>query len=176
MYATCSHGHRHWGTAGAAGGMVVAPGEPGPKVLLTLRSAQVHQGNTWSLPGGAIDPEDSDAHAAARREICEELGLEVSGMPVVGHHEFECGGWTYTTVLLAAPAVIHLTAEGWETDDVRWFAIAEVDALAGAGLLHPGFAASWPRLRRLAAERGAVGLPRARSEARLLNEWNNENL
>ena len=43
------------GVNGAAGGMLVADGPNGPQVLLTLRSAAVHHGSCWSLPGGAID-------------------------------------------------------------------------------------------------------------------------
>jgi len=149
MYATCQHGHQHWGVAGAAGGLVVAPSESGPLVLLTLRSAAVHEGNTWSVPGGAIDPGDHDAHAAACREIHEELGYDVAGMPVLGRHEFECGGWTYSTVLLRTQVAVTLADDGWETDKVAWFEVSEVDRLAEAAVLHPGFAASWPDLRRL---------------------------
>lgn len=152
MYATCSNGHRHWGQSGAAGGLVVAPGPTEPQLLLTLRSAQVHQGNTWSVPGGAIDVGDSDPHAAACREIHEELGLDVSALPVVGWHTFECGGWTYSTVLLAAAVVVPLAADGWETEEVRWFEVSDVDLLADREALHPGFAASWPALRQQVLE------------------------
>ncbi len=149
MYATCQHGHQHWGAVGAAGGLVVAPSEAGPLVLLTLRSAAVHQGNTWSVPGGAIDPGDQDPHAAACREIHEELGYDVAAMPVFGRHEFVCGGWTYSTVLLRTDVAVPLVDDGWETDQVGWFGVSEVDRLAEAAVLHPGFAASWPDLRRL---------------------------
>ena len=152
MYATCSHGHRHWGTAGAAGALVFTAEPAGPRVLLTLRSADVHQGGTWSVPGGAIDPGDADARAAAVREIAEELGLDVAGYPVVGRHEFECGGWTYSTLLLLAPDAVPLTASGWETDDVRWLEVDDVDRLAERRALHPSFASSWPALRRQVVE------------------------
>ena len=158
MYVTCSLGHRHWGTAGAAGGLVVAQGASGTQVLLTLRSAEVHQGNTWSIPGGAIDAADADPHAAACREIEEELGFDVSAMPVIGWHSFECGGWTYTTVLLITAATVPLTAHGWETEDVVWFDVGEVDRLAAGEALHPSFAASWPALRRLVTTSRATGL------------------
>lgn len=149
MYATCARGHRHWGTIGAAGGLLVARGAAGPEVLLTLRSAEVHQGNTWSVPGGAIDAGDLDAHAAACREIAEELGMDVSALPVIGWHEFECGGWTYSTVLLTAPSVVPLTAYGWETQEARWFDRENVDRLAVGQALHPSFASSWPALREV---------------------------
>lgn len=149
MYATCSHGHQHWGLDGAAGGLIVAPGEGGPRLLLTLRSAAVHHGRTWSLPGGAVDPGGTGPYAAACREIHEELGYDVSALPVLGRQEFSCGGWTYTTVLLAAPEPVALVTFGWETDEVGWLGVDEVDQLAARGVLHPGFAASWPGLRRL---------------------------
>lgn len=152
MYAVCSLGHRHWGVSGAAGGLLVTPGSDGPQVLLTLRSAEVHHGNTWSIPGGAIDPGDVDAHAAAAREIHEELHIDVARLPVIGWHTFDCGGWTYSTVLLAAPEAIPVVAEGWETDDVRWFDLVQVDCLAAQGVLHHSFAKSWPELRDLVTE------------------------
>lgn len=155
MYATCGLGHRHWGLAGAAGALVVAPGPVGPQLLLTLRSAEVHQGLTWSVPGGAIDPGDADAHVAACRELHEELDYDASGLPVLGWHRFECGGWTYATVLLAAPAPVPLSAHGWETDAVEWLAVSEVDRLAAQQALHPGFAASWPALREVVLDAAA---------------------
>ncbi|HYP44679.1 MAG TPA: NUDIX domain-containing protein [Propionibacteriaceae bacterium] len=155
MYATCGHGHRHWGLAGAAGALVVAPDSRGPRLLLTLRSAEVHHGLTWSVPGGAIDPGDVDAYGAACRELHEELDYDASGLPVLGWHRFECGGWTYATVLLAAPAPVPLSAHGWETDEVCWLGVPEVDRLAAQQTLHPGFASSWPELREVVLNRAA---------------------
>jgi len=147
MYFSCARGHRHWGQLGAAGGLLVVAA--GPQVLLTLRSAEVHQGNTWSAPGGAIDHGDVDEHAAASREIKEELGLDVFDWPVLGWHRFECGGWTYSTMVVVAAEVVEVTALGWETDEVRWLDLDQVEGFAAAGQLHPGFASSWPALRRL---------------------------
>ncbi|MET1007784.1 MAG: NUDIX hydrolase [Propionibacteriaceae bacterium] len=147
MYFFCSRGHRHWGPVGAAGALLVAAGTAGSRVLLTLRSAEVHQGNTWSVPGGAIDPGDVDEHAAASREIKEELGLDVFDWPVLGWHRFECGGWSYSTMVAAAPTEVEVTALGWETDEVRWLTLDQVDELAAAERLHPSFAKSWPALR-----------------------------
>jgi 8-oxo-dGTP diphosphatase len=97
------------------------------------------------VPGGAIDAGE-DPHAAACREVSEELGIEIGVLSVVGEHVFECGGWRYTTVLLAEPDPTALRADGWETDDVRWFDVHHVDELQP---LHPAFARSWPALRAL---------------------------
>jgi 8-oxo-dGTP diphosphatase len=145
MYFTCTRRHRHWGLAGAAGALLVAPDPAGSRVLLTLRSPEVHQGSTWSTPGGAIDAGES-ADQAACREVEEELRIDVRGLPVLGRSVFECGGWSYTTVLIAAPEATPLVAQGWETDEVRWFGVDEVERLP---TLHPAFSASWPGLRRM---------------------------
>lgn len=48
--------------------------------LLLLRH---HEGNTWSTPGGAIEPGESPAQAAAR-EAQEELALQVRPTAVIG--------------------------------------------------------------------------------------------
>lgn len=57
----------------------------GPDVLLTQRSSRLrnHAGQP-AFPGGAIDPSDESASAAAVREAVEETGVEPSGIVVLG--------------------------------------------------------------------------------------------
>src|SRR5947208_10470494 len=73
MYVDCSCGSRHWGHLGAAGLLLTDPDRTG--VVLQHRSPRVHQGDTWGVPGGAIDAGE-DAVAAALREAHEEAGIE----------------------------------------------------------------------------------------------------
>ena len=68
-FMTCALGHDHYGPLGAAGLLLVCDGQ----VLLQERSARVHQGGTWSTPGGALEPGEG-ALAAAAREAHEEAG------------------------------------------------------------------------------------------------------
>lgn len=56
----------------------------GPAVLLTRRSARLRSHTSqWALPGGRID-ENEAAIDAARRELHEELGLELGEDDVLG--------------------------------------------------------------------------------------------
>jgi 8-oxo-dGTP diphosphatase len=46
------------------------------RVLLSRRHDHLHQGGLWEFPGGKMEPDES-LEAALRREIREELGLEL---------------------------------------------------------------------------------------------------
>jgi 8-oxo-dGTP diphosphatase len=141
-------GVHYWGRYGAAGLLLRAPRPDGtPAVLLQHRAVWSHQGGTWALPGGARDSHES-AEETAVREAREEAGLlaellavratvvtaEVSGLG--GTH------WTYTTVVADAGELLH-TVPNRESAELRWVGEDEVADLP----LHPGFAASWQRLR-----------------------------
>ena len=141
-------GAHYWGRYGAAGLLLRAPRTDGtPAVLLQHRAVWSHQGGTWGLPGGARDSHETPEQTAVR-EACEEAGLlaervavratvltaEVSGISGTA--------WTYTTVVADAGELLH-TVPNRESAELRWVGEDEVASLP----LHPGFAASWQRLR-----------------------------
>jgi 8-oxo-dGTP diphosphatase len=145
-------GAAYWGRHGAAGLLLRAPRDDGSAaVLLQHRAPWSHQGGTWGLPGGARDSHETVEEAAVR-EANEEAGLtadrlvvrttvvtaEISGPS--GPH------WTYTTVIADAPEQLQ-TVPNRESAELRWVAEDDVAALP----LHPGFAASWAKLRAVAA-------------------------
>jgi len=141
-------GSYHWGQHGAAGLLLRAPRPDGaPAVLLQHRAPWSHQGGTWGLPGGARDSHES-AEQAAKREAHEEAALPgeriVVRATVVTAEVLGASGthWTYTTVVADADELLQ-TVPNQESAELRWVGEDEVAGLP----LHPGFAASWQRLR-----------------------------
>jgi 8-oxo-dGTP diphosphatase len=132
-------GRRFWGTSGAAGLLVVAPDG---SVLLQHRVGWSHFGGTWGLPGGARHVGETSL-AGALREAHEETGIELAALRPRFAVRLDLGVWTYTTVVVAAPAALPVAVSDRESTALEWVPadlVAEHD-------LHPGFAAAWPRLR-----------------------------
>jgi 8-oxo-dGTP diphosphatase len=141
-----------WGRHGAAGLLLRAPLPDGSAaVLLQHRAPWSHQGGTWALPGGARDSHETPEQAAVR-EAEEEAGLAADQLTVrttVVTAEISGQGgssWSYTTVIADAPQLLETTPNR-ESAELRWVGVDEVHELP----LHPGFAASWARLREVVA-------------------------
>ena len=145
-------GAAYWGKHGAAGLLLRAPGPDGSTaVLLQHRAPWSHQGGTWGLPGGARDSHETPEQAAVR-EAHEEAGLHealltVRTTVVTAQISGAAGAyWTYTTVIADATELLE-TVPNRESAELRWVVVEEVARLP----LHPGFAASWERLREVVA-------------------------
>ncbi len=141
-------GVHYWGRYGAAGLLLRAPRQDGtPAVLLQHRAAWSHQGDTWGLPGGARDSHETPEQTAVR-EAHEEAGLPAERLTVrAAVVTAEIPGvsgtqWSYTTVVADAGELLD-TVPNRESAELRWVGEDEVAELS----LHPGFAASWQRLR-----------------------------
>ena len=141
-------GAHYWGRYGAAGLLLRAPRSDGtPAVLLQHRAVWSHQGGTWGLPGGARDSHETPEQTAVR-EAHEEAGLLAERLAVraavVTAVVSGLGDthWTYTTVVADAAELLD-TVANFESAEMRWVGEDDVDELP----LHPGFAASWQRLR-----------------------------
>ena len=143
------NGAAFWGRHGAAGLLLRAPRPDGSAaVLLQHRAPWSHQGGTWGLPGGARDSHETVEQAAVR-EAHEEAGLHAEQLTVrtsVVTATASGSHWTYTTVIADASELLE-TVPNRESAELRWVAEDEVADLP----LHPGFAASWERLRTVTA-------------------------
>jgi 8-oxo-dGTP diphosphatase len=146
-WTSCALGHRHWGRFGAAGLLAYAPGGGDRArgttcVLLQRRSWWGNHGGTWGPPGGARDSHES-AVTAALREAEEECAMPAGAVSARGILLDDHGGWSYQTVVAAAPRPFRVRAVSNETSKASWVAAEDVAVLD----LHPGFAQRWPVLR-----------------------------
>lgn len=91
----------------------------------------------WTLPGGAVDPNEHPADAAVR-ECFEETGLLVKPERILGVFggpgfliRYPNGDVTYYTTVAFEASIVggSLKADGVEIVDLRYFTQAECDAL-----------------------------------------------
>ncbi|MBD3943859.1 NUDIX domain-containing protein [Microbacterium sp. NEAU-LLC] len=141
-------GERYWGRFGAAGLLAV---DPQRGVLLQHRVSWSHFGDTWALPGGARH-EGESACDGALREAAEEAGVPDSAVRPRVLSVFDLGYWSYTTVVGDVVVPFEPVISDPESRELAWVPVDRVTDYP----LHPGFAASWERLRGLLDVRPAV--------------------
>lgn len=75
-------GTRRWGTLGAAGLFLTTRENDTTLLLVQHRATWTNFGNTWGIPGGAVEPGET-AVEAALRETQEETGVDPGDVSVV---------------------------------------------------------------------------------------------
>jgi ADP-ribose pyrophosphatase YjhB (NUDIX family) len=115
--------------------------------LLLVHRGHDPEAGRWSLPGGRIEPGETDAEALAR-EMREETGLVVTAGPLVGAVERPGLGGTVLDIRdYEATVTGGQLAAGDDAAAARWVAAADVtglplttglaDALRAWGVLDP---------------------------------------
>ena len=113
--------------------------------LLMIQRGHDPGAGLWSIPGGRIEPGESDEQALVR-EMLEETNLQVKVGRLVGSVQREGPGGTVIDIRdYAATAVGGTLRAGDDAADARWVTAAEmarlevteglVEALAGWGVL-----------------------------------------
>lgn len=156
-------GERYWGRFGAAGLLAVDP-ERG--VLLQHRVSWSHFGDTWALPGGARH-EGESACDAALREAAEEAGVPDASIRPRVLSVLDLGYWSYTTLVGDVATPFEPTISDPESRELAWVPVDEV----ARHPLHPGFAASWERLRALLGTRPAIVVDAANVVGSVPDGW-----
>lgn len=85
----------------------------------------------WSLPGGGMD-KGEEPEAAARREMREELGVDLQELTSLGTLEEELSGTTHTAYLFSAIADGKVTPDGREISKAAFFEPAVLPRKVGS--------------------------------------------
>ncbi len=97
--------------------------------LLLIQRGHDPEAGRWSLPGGRVEPGETDAQALAR-EMLEETGLIVTPGPLVGAVERPGTGDTVLDIRDYAATVTGGTlAAGDDAADARWVPPVDVTSL-----------------------------------------------
>jgi 8-oxo-dGTP diphosphatase len=97
--------------------------------LLMVQRAHEPAAGTWSIPGGRVEPGESDAEAVAR-EVLEETGLVVKPGELVGTVERQrSSDVVYDIYDYAAEVVSGDLAAATDAADARWVGDAEIREL-----------------------------------------------
>ena len=156
-------GERYWGRFGAAGLLAV---DDRRGVLLQHRASWSHHGDTWGVPGGALHQHEP-AVQAALREASEEAGVPIDAVRPWLTDVADREVWSYTTVVAQVVTPFEATISDPESLDLAWVPVDEVTRLP----LHPGFAASWGRLRGLLAVRPVIVVDAANVVGSVPDGW-----
>ena len=97
------------------------------RILLIRRGHPPGEG-LWSVPGGRVEPGETDAEAVVR-EVREETGLAVAVGALLGSVVREGPGATYDIFDYAATPAGGTLRAGDDAADAAWFAVPELDGL-----------------------------------------------
>ncbi len=105
-------------------GVAVVHNEQG-QILIDRRPANGLLGGLWEFPGGKIEP-DETVEACIKREILEEIGIEIA----VGDHLITIDHtYSHFHVTLIVHYCRYLSGEpqAIECEEVRWVSLAQID-------------------------------------------------
>ncbi len=105
----------------------------GDKILLVQQARPDHARGKWSVPGGKVD-EGENFHDAVRREMKEEVGLDISAIKPIGIIH-EAPYKTVKHIFLVSVEKGEIKFNESEILDVKWFTLNEIKEMGKSSLL-----------------------------------------
>ena len=96
--------------------------------VLLIRRARAPSQNLWTLPGGRREGEET-AEACARREVCEELGLNCFALKPLGVKTFTAPNGQWRLAVFATEAFEGEIVSSDEIAEYRWARLADLPGL-----------------------------------------------
>ncbi|WP_245886144.1 NUDIX hydrolase [Umezawaea tangerina] len=110
--------------------------DPNGRLLLVRRLNPPGEG-LWSIPGGRVEPGETD-HEAVKRELSEETGLSVTAGELVGSVTRPAADRTYEIHDYLCQVESGVLLAGDDASDVRWASAAILTTLRTSDLLAEG--------------------------------------
>jgi len=111
--------------------VALADAADAPRALLVQRAHPPFAGS-WALPGGFVERGER-VHQAASRELCEETGLRLTALELLGVYDTpgrDPRGQTVSIVYVARLDDEQPVRGGDDASDARWFPIDSLPDLA----------------------------------------------
>ena len=127
----------------------------GDRVLL-IRRGQAPRAGEWSLPGGRIEPGETQARAALR-ELREETGVRAALGPKVATIDADFEGFSYRLHDYAARWLEGEPEAGDDAAEARFVAVADIGALGMWDETERVIRDAFARVRKRFAQAGPGG-------------------